>query len=190
MSGLANDEKRQRDERGHFASTIECGRKFCSKCGKWKLLLYFTAHRWNDDGTLKYLQPTCASCKNRYEKQHRKNLQGDDRLRQQEYERTYRQKVRKKQGVKVRGQGYSLEGKASSVASEPLIRFIKQWLIENNEEEKGLYGSKQTELARLAGVDPKRIYEILEGKRISLRTADAICIFLGLHFDIVYDRED
>lgn len=40
-----------------------CGRKFCTKCGKWRLLVDFHVLRRTKTGTPVYWQPWCMTCK-------------------------------------------------------------------------------------------------------------------------------
>lgn len=48
-----------------LAVSVVCGRKHCARCGHWRPIHEFPPRTWNDDGTIRYVQPNCYSCKNR-----------------------------------------------------------------------------------------------------------------------------
>lgn len=57
---LPRSPRRFRSVPGENPPTL--GRKFCSKCGRWRLLLDFPSTGYQPDGTAKYLESWCRTC--------------------------------------------------------------------------------------------------------------------------------
>lgn len=56
---------------------------------RWLHISSFPPHRWNDDGTIRYVQSYCHSCRNRTERTNYRAHTPDQRLRRNEYERRH-----------------------------------------------------------------------------------------------------
>src|SRR5881628_3070787 len=42
--------------------SVVCGRKFCTRCGRWRLLVDFYARRYDQDGNAVWWQSCCMNC--------------------------------------------------------------------------------------------------------------------------------
>lgn len=77
-----------------------CGRKFCSVCGRWRLLMDFPLMEQTARGAPVYWHPRCRTCRLRQKKAYETTQYGREKKRQ--YDREYRAAQRRAQGIEPR----------------------------------------------------------------------------------------
>ena len=93
---------RQRDKSGRIVSNVVCGRRFCTKCGKWRHLLYFRPRRAGNGR--EYPNSPCDACHNRSNKKSRRQATGSRRRARKQYENRYYRDYRSPYPSRLDGQ--------------------------------------------------------------------------------------
>ena len=73
--------------------------------------------------------------------------------------------------------------RGSRLDPEPLAAWIRRWLGEDAGHDRSLLGER-------AGLDPRRIYGVLSGERVSVNTADRLALGIGLHLGLIYNLDE
>lgn len=148
--------------------------KVCSKCGERKPWALFSPHRYNEDGSIRRVQPYCRACHVKRHREHRRRWQKENWEHKLEYEREWRAK----RAAALRAERFGWDRKLSG---EPITLFLEGQLKrhETFAEIAGICQCDETTIRRLV----KR-----QAKTVSLRQADRIITRLGFHLSDVYPQ--
>lgn len=178
------------------------GRKFCSKCGKWRLLIDFCVAQRSRSGHPLRWQSACHACERQRERvssyprrvgrKPRDNRAEWQRIKRderrlalyREYHRMYQEQKRRREGIEPRFKGGLMprEYRArAEVPAGPFIEWLDAWKA-RQEEMRGAWSQPGFErpvasledLAGLAGTSSKRFREARVTGVISLRIVDAV----------------
>lgn len=166
---------------GGGSNPVICGRKFCSACGCWRLVVDFACCR--RDPPFK-LASWCRICQRVRERERRRDPVLGELHR--EYQRIWAEGRRRAAGVPERRwvNGRQLPNEAHqgwTLNTEPVAAVVRQWL-------RTEVGRSLSDLALAAGVPERRIYDVLHGERISVPVADRLVVAMGLHLDLLYEE--
>jgi hypothetical protein len=154
-----------------------CGRKFCTGCGRWRLLVDFQPLR-----TRGGVRSRCAACHRSEARAAHARRTAEQRRLRREYDRIWHDAKRRRDGVPVRicrrrSAVDKREGVYLPVA--PLLSELKTW--------DGSYA----ELANLAGVPERAIYRFRygESRRVQIDVADKLAIAMGTTSSLMWANE-
>ena len=171
---------------GRLLNKTVCGRRFCRICGKWKHLLYFHPRKHKRNGK-EYPQSECDGCRNRVAKHYRKTMTGDARLRRQEYERIYKEGMRRRNGVPARKwkrkrQPIHPQPKLPRFQAEEVWSYLKRFYVEYDKDDPDQLEPSRLNGVILLGQDARLIYAIKNGERktVNFQTVDRLAIWYDL----------
>lgn len=179
------------------------GRKFCSRCGKWRLLVDFIVAQRSRTGTPLLWQPECTACKRQRERKgsaprrvgrrprdHREEFERIKRDPQRlegwrEYHRIYQEKLRRDAGIPprkfktdARSKGRQQNWGHDSIPAGPFVEWLDRWQAQQAKM-RGVHDGDHPiasleDLADLAGCWPERFRDARKTGRISLQVVDAV----------------
>jgi len=99
-------------------ATYPCGRKFCPRCGRWRLLLDFAARRFGPTGQPEELHSYCRACVNTLSRERRAYEATIPAKREElrQYNREYRRRARTQNGTRSH-----VEAAQARWGTEPVI---------------------------------------------------------------------
>lgn len=170
---------------------VVCGRKFCSKCGRWRLVaIDFDIQRTNGNR----LRSWCRTCQRLVNREVRARRTEKQRELRREYQRIWMEARRRKQGVPPRRFDYSPDNPRRRTTPidrvervllprEPLVREIDWWLSEGEHS--------VVMLVRISGVQERVINRIRSGEhsRVRLDVADRLLVAMRVPLALVYPDE-
>lgn len=150
---------------------VVCGRKFCTRCGKWRLLLDFPIrHHHGKTGPGSW----CAACERRANHDRMKAVRADPirRQRYREYHLIWQEAKRREAGALVRKsfqKPLPQTSHAGSLPVGPLLRWLDVWLANHPDV-------TESQLFEWAGSNPRRAYEFRRGRaaRVSMGLASRL----------------
>lgn len=159
---------------------VVCGRKFCAKCGRWRLAMDFDVQR--SPGRPDRLRSWCRTCQRislrRYPATKRQ------RELRREYQRIWQEVQRRRAGVPPRHWRFPRplpqNDNGRFLDPSPLVAELAQW------------DGTQKALAAAAGVPPRAIYRIESGecRQVRLDTADRLALALGRSLAELWGTDD
>lgn len=150
------------------AYEVVAGRKFCSRCGRWRLLLDFP-HETHKRGVP---HQHCTACQRQTRRFYSRHLTPEALENQRERQRFYYEGMRRRNGVpETTAHRRRVTDRAERILLpiEPLVRELLK--VEDREE-----------LARRAGVDSRSIQRLMSGRsaRVRIDLADKLAVALGI----------
>lgn len=167
-------------------------RKNCSVCGRWRPITDYRPQKWNEDGTIKYVQAQCNPCHYRKNREAYHRLPLDVKIKRWEASREYHAVDRRANGKPIRqvrnGNGNYGQGRvkdASRVETLPAAPLVA-WI-----EDKLAQGYTRKELVLGSGVSEKLLYRLTVEKqeRVSLDVADKLLTHHKVPLSLVYPPE-
>jgi hypothetical protein len=166
----------------HDSTEVVLGRKFCSVCGRWRLLVDFPYE--SKSGRIR---SRCEGCQLRALRYYNAHLSDAQQANRRERNRIYSEGIRRRLGMPIRQRPNRvtvIDRKQESVMldPEPLVKVIHDWMLEQN-------GDGTTEaLARRAGVPPRSIYRLRvgESRHVRLDVADKLAVAVGVPLAVLY----
>jgi hypothetical protein len=167
-SGLRTSGGRKRD-------LIVCGRKYCTGCGRWRLLVDFGRQRGR-------FRSRCRTCHNASERERHLALSDEQRERWREYQRIWHEAKRREAGVPERDYD-----KRSPVDVPERVFLERAPLIAELRLRNGEYRM----IAQRSGVPARTITRLLNdgGRFVRLDVADKLAVALGVPLAVVYGGE-
>ena len=168
---------------------VVCGRKLCTRCGRWRHNIDFPAHRRVDSFVV--TSGRCRTCQARDERTARHDAVRGELLR--EYERIWREGQRRRMGIPPRpmNRPVPVERRTQSFPLEPLRSMLIEWVDRYNATESvnGCGGIQA--FALRSGISERQIMRVLGGDVSALKVpfADKLAIGLGTHLELL-DLED
>ena len=152
---------------------VVCGRRFCTKCGRWRLVCDFASLH----GQPRTCCSTCQAVKQRVKYRTQTPLQ---RQLRREYERIYREAQRRRRGVQPRNFRHrrSVIDRVEFVGlpPEPLLAAITS------------VGLPDIVLGAAAGVPPRSVYRLRvgESRHVRIDVADKLALAIGVPLWLIY----
>ena len=173
-----------------IGSMVVCGRRFCVRCGRWRLLLDFPHRPSGSPGA------RCYACLRADQREHIARQRQDLRWveARREYHRIYKEAQRRAAGIPerhwVNGRPIkpdpSAHGNAHRrVDTAPLVPQLRLWLAAHAAEHNG-QGLRA--LADAAVVPERRLWAILHGEqdRCHYLVADRLAVAMDLPLGFIY----
>lgn len=163
---------------------VICGRKFCTHCGRWRIVPDFRCVIDRRCARGYRLDSFCVACRRRVQREYYRQQTPSQRAKRREDAAFYRDRLRRARGADA---NYRPRGRKPVDCKEtvkkdpaPLLAVIDAHIRE--------YGESEHQLAARAGVPPRAIYRMRygESRRIQLDTADKFAVALGLPLALIY----
>lgn len=162
---------------------IVCGRKFCPKCGRWRLIVYFRMQR--TVGRPERLRPWCETCDRIGNRQTKANRTEKQLELAREYQRFWTEVKRRQAGIPPR----QMEKKPLPIERiflepAPLLRAMGFWADAQSDP-------SWKALARRAGLQPRAIWRLQHGesKHVRIDVADKLAVAIGVPLSVIYPDE-
>ena len=159
---------------------VVAGHKFCSDCGRWRLVCDFHSDRANSTG----LRSNCHPCERIRHRRRQASMTAAQREQQREYQRIWTEVQRRRAGIAPR----EFKHRRSVVdhiervmlPREPLVAVLRP-----------LNGQRK-QLARRAGVTERTVTRLMTGesKRVRLDVADKLAVALGIPLATIYRKHE
>ena len=153
-------------------SPIECGRKHCAGCGRWRHVCDFALHHG-------VLRARCRTCQRIYQRNWHANATPEQRARIREYLRIWDDAKRRERGARKNNRRRpSVIDQVEGVYLEPTLLVAKL----------NRHAGELDRIAALAGISERQLrrYRNGESARIRIDIADRIAVALGLPLALLY----
>ena len=160
------------------AQEIVLGRKFCTGCGRWRLLLDFLPYRRNGRPMAR-----CEGCQNAARRYLWHNMPPEQRVLVREYWRIYRDAKRRERGAQAR-----VYKNRETVVDRPEYVFLSlPPIVGELERLNGDLGM----IAKRAGVPERTILRLRTGEsqRVRIDVADKLAVAMGIPLELLYHGE-
>lgn len=175
---------------GVTPNPVRCGRKHCTRCGRWRLVVDYPLLRW---AGRRQPGPRCRVCVRRVKREGEARRRRDPHWLElhREYDRIWKEGRRRAAGVPARPLSRPVPPSpkgSCELAAEPLRVSLLAWLTtqraDGDPNEEGAYAL----LELRSGVSPRTIGRIVTGAqgRVGVDTADALAIGIGRHLELIY----
>ena len=156
------------------------GRRNCGRCTRWRPVTDFRARRWWPGGRVRALAWECDSCHRQRERARYQGFTRAEKRKANEQSREAHAVARRRAGI-LEGAAWHMKDEAKdgdAVWSRPLLEII---------ERRGLTDKR---LARMSGVSERVLGHVRMGCRISLASADKLCLTLDVSLFQLYGDGD
>lgn len=164
---------------------VQCGRKFCSGCGRWRQVVDFGQIRGR-------FRARCRLCFRMEQRGWWANMTPEQRERSREYQRIWHEVKRREAGVPVRqSRRRSVIDQIERVLLEaaPLLAEVEDYW-----HRQRLYGDPDYDwntLAAAAGVSERGLFRLRKENRfVRLDFADKLAVAIGVPLSLIYPYDE
>lgn len=175
---------------------IVCGRKFCSKCGRWRLISDFDLLKSKD--RIGCLRAWCQACQRISNRESQARQTEEQRERRREYQRIWYDAKRREAGIPRRNFNYNstrTNGDGTLRRRKTKIDTIERILLEPDPIVKLIEDQLESDLTyldleRMTGIHERQIRRLTTGEsaRVRVDVADRIAHALGVPLATLYDE--
>lgn len=166
---------------GH-PNPVVCGRKFCSKCGRWRHIVDFDVQRAR--GREPRLRSWCRTCQRVYNRGSNARRSEQQRELAREYQRIWHEVQRRRAGIPPRNWRRRLPVERIFLDPAPLLSAMDLWIKAQPEP-------SWKALARQAGLEPRAIQRLRHGEsqHVRIDIADRLALAIEVPLSLIYVDE-